>query len=242
MSTTKIDGQMSILEHLKELRSRLLISFLAIFVGACIAFVLAPYYFDWTVSYYRDAIGDQKASFIFLSPLDAFLVRLKIATYGGIVLAMPVVLLQMWKFTVPALKEREKKMAGPFVLSAMVLFVLGGYVAVLTLEPSLNFLVGIGGDSLRPELTADSVVTFLSLMIVAFGVSFEFPVVLVFLLLVRAITTAQLRKWRRVAFVAIITFAAVITPSQDPYSLFFMAIPMWLFYEAAILIGRGLKR
>ena len=155
---------------------------------------------------------------------------------------MPVVLPHIWEFTVPALKEREKKMAGPFVLSAMDLFVLGGYVAVLTLEPSLNFLVGIGGDSLRPELTADSVVTFLSLMIVAFGVSFEFPVVLVFLLLVRAITTAQLRKWRRVAFVAIITFAAVITPSQDPYSLFFMAIPMWLFYEAAILIGRGMKR
>lgn len=241
MSTTT-DGQMSILEHLRELRTRVLISVLAIFVGACIAFFLAPYYFDWTVGYYRDAIGDQKASFIFLAPLDAFLVRLKIASYGGIVLAMPVVLLQMWKFAVPALKEREKKLAIPFVLSAMVLFAIGGFVAVLTLEPSLDFLIGIGGGALRPQLTADSVVTFLSLMIVAFGVSFEFPVVLVFLLMAKVIKTSQLRKWRRGAFVGIITFAAVITPSQDPYSLFFMAIPMWLFYEAAILIGRGMKR
>ena len=71
--------------------------------------MLAPYYFDWTVSYYRDAIGDQKASFIFLSPLDAFLVRLKIATYGCIVLAIPVVHHQIWKDSVPALNERENK-------------------------------------------------------------------------------------------------------------------------------------
>jgi sec-independent protein translocase protein TatC len=79
-------------------------------------------------------------------------------------------------------------------------------------------------------------------MIVAFGVAFEFPVLLVFLLLARIITTRQLRSWRRWAIVVIVTFAAVITPSQDPYSLFFMAVPMYIFYEASILIGRALKR
>jgi sec-independent protein translocase protein TatC len=79
-------------------------------------------------------------------------------------------------------------------------------------------------------------------MIVAFGLSFEFPVVLVFLLIAGIISTAQLRHWRRWAIVGIVTFAAVITPSQDPYSLFFMAGPMYLFYEGAILIGRILKK
>ena len=79
-------------------------------------------------------------------------------------------------------------------------------------------------------------------MIVAFGIAFEFPVLLVFLLLARIITTRQLRAWRRWAIVVIVTFAAVITPSQDPYSLFFMAVPMYIFYEASILIGRALKR
>jgi sec-independent protein translocase protein TatC len=79
-------------------------------------------------------------------------------------------------------------------------------------------------------------------MIVAFGISFEFPVVLVFLLIARVLTTRQLRRWRRYAIVLIVTFAAVITPSQDPYSLFAMAIPMYLFYEASILIGKFLKR
>ena len=79
-------------------------------------------------------------------------------------------------------------------------------------------------------------------MMVAFGISFEFPVVLVFLLIARVLKTAQLIRWRRWAIVLIVTFAAVITPSQDPYSLFFMAIPMYLFYEASIIVGKVLKR
>lgn len=110
------------------------------------------------------------------------------------------------------------------------------------LDPALKFLLNIGGSSLQPELTADRYLTLVALMIVAFGVAFEFPVVLCFLLLVRVIRTEQLRRWRRYAFVGIVAFAAVITPSQDPYSLFAMAVPMYVFYEASILIGRLLKR
>ena len=174
---------MPIMEHLRELRSRILYSVLAVAIGGIICFVLAPTYFDWAVGYYRDAIGDDSASFIFLGPLDGFVVRLKVATYGGIVLAMPVILWQLWAFVTPALHQKERKLAIGFVISGCLLFVLGGVVAVLTLEPALGFLLTIGGDSVDPQLTADSVVTFLSLMIVAFGISFEFPVVLVFLLL-----------------------------------------------------------
>ena len=103
-------------------------------------------------------------------------------------------------------------------------------------------LLGIGGQDLEPLLTGSSYLTLVALMIVAFGISFEFPVVLVFLLLARVLTTAQLRKWRRWAIVLITLFAALITPSQDPYSLLFMAVPMYLFYEASIAIGRVMKR
>ena len=113
---------------------------------------------------------------------------------------------------------------------------------MFTLEPALDFLLNIGGSDLKALLTADRYISLVALMIVAFGLSFEFPVVLMFLLLARVITTQQLRQWRRWAIVAIIVFAAVITPSQDPYSLFAMAIPMYLFYEAVIIIGRLLKR
>jgi sec-independent protein translocase protein TatC len=128
------------------------------------------------------------------------------------------------------------------VLSSIVLFAMGAAVALLTLPKALEFLLNIGGDQLTPELTADKYLSFVSLMIVAFGVAFLFPVVLVFLLLARVLTTRQLRRWRRPAIVVIVIFAAVITPSQDPYSLFFMAVPMYIFFESSIIIGRVLKR
>jgi len=106
----------------------------------------------------------------------------------------------------------------------------------------LNFLLGAGGDNLKPLLTADKFLSLVSLMIVAFGIAFEFPVVLMFLLIARVVNTQQLRKFRRWAIVLIFAFAAIITPSQDPYSLFLMAIPLVIFYEVCIVIGRIMKR
>jgi len=103
-------------------------------------------------------------------------------------------------------------------------------------------LLGAGGDNLKPLLTADKFLSLVSLMIVAFGIAFEFPVVLMFLLIARVVNTQQLRSFRRWAIVLIFAFAAIITPSQDPYSLFLMAIPLVLFYEACIIIGRIMKR
>ena len=179
---------------------------------------------------------------IFTGPLDAFATRLKIATYGGIVLASPVWLWQLWRFVTPGLNPKEKRYAVPFLFASLFLFACGAAVAFLTLQPALNFLLNIGGSDLQPLLTADKYISLVGLMIVAFGISFEFPVVLVFLLIARVITTQQLGHWRRYAVVLIVTFAAVITPSQDPYSLFAMAIPMYLFYEASIVIGKVLKR
>jgi sec-independent protein translocase protein TatC len=236
------DARMPMLEHLGELRNRLLISLAAVAVGAVIAFVFSNAIISFLLRFYRDSIDNQKITFVFTGPADAFINRIKIATYGGIVLALPVWLWELWRFITPALDKREKRYAIPFVLSAIVLFALGAVVAFLTLEPALHFLLTIGGDSQQPLLTADKYLTLVSLMVVAFGLSFEFPIVLVFLLIARVITTAQLRHARRWAIVGIVTFAAVITPSQDPYSLFFMAVPMYVFYEASIIIGRILKR
>src|SRR5262249_36707536 len=124
----------------------------------------------------------------------------------------------------------------------VLLFALGGVVAMLTLPEALSFLLNAGGSNLTPLLTADRYIALVGLMIVAFGIAFEFPVLLMFLLLARVLTTKKLRQCRRWAIVLIVTFAAVITPSQDPYSLFFMAVPMYIFYEMCILIGRILKR
>jgi len=109
-------------------------------------------------------------------------------------------------------------------------------------EKALDFLLGIGGPELRPLIDANKYLTLVMLMFAAFGFAFEFPLLLIFLLLVGAVSTAQLRHVRRFAAVGITTFAAIITPSQDPFSLLFMAVPLYIFYEASILIGRVMKR
>jgi sec-independent protein translocase protein TatC len=233
---------MTVVEHLSELRRRIVISIIAVTLGAIVCFIFSESIIKFLITYYRDATSGEKDALIFLGPLDAFLTRIKIATYGGIVLALPVWLFELWRFITPGLNPKEKRYAIPFVFSSIVLFALGAFVAFLTLPKALEFLLDVGGSQLRPELTADKYLSFVSLMTVAFGVAFEFPVVLMFLLLARVLTTRQLRRWRRPAAVIIVVFAAVITPSQDPYSLFFMAVPMYIFYEMSIIIGRVLKR
>jgi len=237
------EGRMTVFEHLGELRRRLMISIVAVVVAGTVVFIFAPEIISWLIRFYNDSAPKGTPNkFIFTGPLDAFATRLKIATYGGIVLALPVWLWQLWRFITPGLTRNEKKYAVPFIVSSIILFVMGGIVALLTLEPALKFLLNIGGSDLQPLLTADKYISLVSLMILAFGLSFEFPVVLVFLLIARVLTTAQLRQWRRYAAVIIVAFAAIITPSQDPYSLFAMAIPMYIFYEGSIIIGRILKR
>jgi sec-independent protein translocase protein TatC len=233
---------MTVVEHLSELRRRLFISILAVLVGAVVAFVFSKEIISFLVTFYRDATHGRRHALIFTGPLDGFLTRVKIATYGGVVLALPVWLYQLWRFITPALDRREKRYAVPFVISSLLLFALGALVAFLTLTEALSFLFGVGGSELTPLLTADKYLSLVSLMVIAFGLSFEFPVLIMFLLLARVLSTAQLRRWRRVAIVVIVAFAAIITPSADPYSLFAMAIPMYVFYEACIAIGRVMKR
>lgn len=233
---------MTVVEHLAELRYRIIVSIVAVVAGAVVCFVFAGSIIGWFLEFYEDATHGRRDAFIFTGPIDAFATRLKVATYGGIVLATPVWLWQLWRFVTPGLHPKEKRYAVPFLVSSLVLFAIGGVVALLTLQPALDFLLGVGGEELQPLLTADKFLSLVSLMIVAFGIAFEFPVVLTFLLIARVLSTAALRRWRRWAVVAVFAFSAVITPSQDPYSLFVMAIPLYLFYEGCIIIGRVLKR
>lgn len=233
---------MTVVEHLAELRARLIVSLVAVAIGGAVCFVFAPQIISFLIRFYRDSTADTPDKLVFTGPLDAFGVRLRIATYGGIVLAMPVWLYELWRFVTPGLNPTEKRYAVPFVLASIVLFLCGAFVALRTLQPALDFLLAVGGPDLQPLLTADRYLALVALMIVAFGISFEFPVVLVFLLIARALTTTQLRRWRSYAAVLITAFTAVVTPSQDPYSMLAMAIPMYFFYEAAIVIGRLLQR
>lgn len=236
-------AHMTIIEHLSELRRRLIISLVA--VGACAVFAFIAYnpILKFLQNPYCDVVGPNgNCQFLATSVLDPFAIRLQIATYGGLILAAPIVFWQLWRFIAPGLTSRERRYAVPFIVSSVLLFALGGFIAYLTFPKALDFLIHIGGTSLDVRPTPTKYLQLILLMILAFGLSFEFPVFLVFLELVGVISSQQLRRWRRWAIVGIVTFAAVITPSQDPYSLFAMAIPMWVFYEASIAVGRVLKR
>jgi sec-independent protein translocase protein TatC len=232
--------QLSLLEHLTELRRRVVA---AVGVGALVAFVLYNRILGVLQSPYCDVVGDgSSCRFLATSVLDPFAIRLQIATYGGLILAAPVVFWQAWRFVAPGLTSREKRYAVPFIVSSVALFALGGLLAYLTFPKALDFLVHIGGSALDVRPTPTKYLQLVLMMILAFGLSFEFPVFLVFLELVGVVTPARLASWRRPAAVAIVAFGAVITPSQDPYSLFAMAAPMYVFYELAIVVGRVMRR
>ena len=231
---------MPLVAHLSELRRRLIISVLALVIGAIVGFVLYNRILSILLRPYTEVTG--KTDFVFFDPLEAFATRLKVAAWSGAFLASPVVLGQLWLFITPGLHKKEKLYAIPFIVASILLFSLGAFVALYTFESALRFLVGVGGENLTPLFSASKFLSLVILMIIAFGVAFEFPVLLVFLELAGVVTSRTLRKWRRPAIVVIVAVAAVITPSQDPYSLFAMVAPMYLFYEGSILIGRLLKK
>ena len=164
------------------------------------------------------------------------------SVFTGFAIALPVVLYELWRFVTPGLTRTERRLAIPFVMSSVVLFAMGAAVAYLTLPKGLHFLLGFAGQSLVVLPSATKYFSFVMLLVLAFGISFEFPLLLIFLAWVRVVPSTRLRKWRRYAFLIITIFAAVITPSQDPYTQLAMMVPMIVFYELAIAVARLLKR
>jgi sec-independent protein translocase protein TatC len=253
MNAPADEGRMTLAEHLTELRRRVIICSVALVVFAVLVFIfynrvlhfLSGPYEEVTKGTQNQACGATATTgckLIATGPLEPLLVRVKVSTYGAIALSIPVIFWETWRFVTPGLNKNERRYGIVFGIAIVLLFALGAVVAWVTVEPALKFLLGAGGSGIQPLLAADKYLTLVALMIAAFGVAFEFPVLLVFLLLVRVINTRQLRSIRRWMIVGIVTFSAVITPSSDPFSLFFMAVPMYLFYEIAIVIGRVMKR
>ncbi|MEA2433139.1 MAG: sec-independent protein translocase protein TatC [Actinomycetota bacterium] len=237
---------MTILEHLGELRSRLIVSAAAFVVISVVAFFffkpILAFLLEPLCSLNSDQLGPQGCNLIVNGPIEPFLVRLKMTAIAGIVFSAPVWLYQIWAFVTPGLSSKEKKYAVPFVLSSFVLFSVGITFAYLTLTPGLKFLIGVGQGKLVPFFKADTYLNFIGLMFLGFGVTFELPLLLFFLGLAGAVTVDQLREHRRAAIVAIVFLAAVVTPSQDPYTLLVLAVPLYLLYEGTILLLRLVLR
>ncbi len=234
-------NEMTLVQHLGELRRRLIWCIVGFVVAVIVAYVLYPEILRLLEHPYCE-IQPGNCKLIVLAPLDAFGIRLDIAGYGGLVLSSPVLLWQLWRFVTPGLKAREKRYAIPFVASSVSLFCFGAFVAWLAFPHALGFFRAVGGSGITTYYTAQRYLSLVLLLMAAFGLAFEFPVVLVALELAGVVTPRRLARFRRWAIVIIVALAAVITPSSDPFSMFAMAVPMIVFYEVSIVIGRLAKK
>jgi sec-independent protein translocase protein TatC len=232
---------MTLTEHLTELRRRVLICALAFVVMATVAFLVYRPIIDFLQHPYCEA-NPGHCGFYITGPLDGLALRVKIAAYGGLFLASPVLLWELWRFITPGLKRNEKKYAIPFIIASITLFALGCLVAYVTFPHALNWLSHIGGPSLHEILDPLKYLSLILLLMTIFGLTFEFPVLLVSLEIAGVLTPKQLSAWRRWAIVLIVVVAGVITPSSDPFSMMALAIPLYLFYEISIVIGRIINR
>jgi sec-independent protein translocase protein TatC len=233
---------MTLTEHLAELRIRIIRSALAVVIGAVLIIAFYDQVYDFLLKPYRDLCDSKPQGFCSgelnaFSPAEGLSARLRIGMYGGIILALPVILWQIWRFVVPALEAKEKKYAIPFVLSSVVLFCAGGAMAYFTIGRALDFLIGWSGEDVNQVFAIDKYVALFGLMIFAFGVGFLLPVLLVFLQLVGVVTPRTLLSGWRYAIVGIFVLGAVITPSGDPITLSMLAGPMIALYFVAVLIG-----
>jgi sec-independent protein translocase protein TatC len=228
--TAPDDFRMTLGEHLGELRRRILISLVAIVVATIVAFlfhhrilsVLTRPYCHLPASY---RLETSRCTLVVTGVLDAFTVTLKLSLYVGLILS--------W-FITPGLHENERRYAVGFVGASVLLFVLGSFVAYVTLANGLHFLLSFATGGLTSLLTFDSYLSYVVAMVLVFAVSFEFPLLIVMLNIVNVLSFARLKRWTRAVIFGIFVFAAVATPSQDPFTMLALALPMSALYGLAL--------
>jgi sec-independent protein translocase protein TatC len=237
---------MSLLEHLRELRDRLIKAAIALVLGTIVGYVVFPQVLELLIAPYcqtADALRpDGTCTLIALRPLEPFSVRIRTSIVIGLFVGGPVIFYQLWRFITPGLTQKERRYAMPFVLLSQLMFALGIGFAYLVIPQGLRILLNLGGPGIEALLSADEYLSFFLTMSVAFGLVFELPLVLISLAMVGIVTSSGLRKARPYAVLLMVIAAAFITPTTDAVSLFFLAGPMILFYEVSIIVARLVER
>jgi sec-independent protein translocase protein TatC len=235
------EDRLSIWEHLDELRKRLFVCILTVVAGVLAAAIFNDFMFDALLFPLRQVHGLPASAtrITTFSPAEPFMVSLKVWVVGGIIVASPILIWELWAFLAPAFTAGEKKYFYPVVFASTVLFLGGCALAYfLVLPKGLSWLLTFSAGFFNVQLRAQDYFTFMALFILAFGVVFELPVVLVLLAKVGVIDDRFLRKNRRWAIVLLAVAGAVITPSQDAFSMLAMFIPLYVLYEISIVLAR----
>lgn len=230
-------GSMTVVEHLTELRRRLIISVAVVIAGAIIGFILSGPAIDLL----RAPLPQQYRTLYFTGAVGAFSAHLKIAFYIGIAIAMPVIVFEAWRFVTPGLTRRERSVVWPVLLGASGLFALGVLVGYLILPFALAFLLSFAEPDLKPLLTIDEYIGFVGLMLLAFGLVMEFPIVLIGLARVGVLRHSTVAHHRRGIIVGIVAFSTVVTPGGDIFSPMIMSAVMYVLFEISLLIMRRVR-
>ncbi len=230
-------GSMTYLQHLEELRRRIIVSVIALVVAGAVAWIFA-----WDIlAIIKRPAGD--VALHYMGPMEPFLVRFKLALFGGLLLALPVILFEILGFLSPALKRKEQTYTVGVMLMIVAFFVAGvvfGYTFIM--PPGIRWLLGVAGTQMSPILSAGQYVNFAGLFMLGLGVSFETPVIIWLLVALGVLTPEQLRKHWRGALIVILLVASIVTPDWSPVTMTLVAVPMLGLYVTSIFLAWATTR
>jgi sec-independent protein translocase protein TatC len=229
-------GTMSFFEHLAELRTRIIWSLIPALVGVLVSFRFS----DRILHFVERPVERLGLKLVQLTPTEAFWTSMKVSMVCGLILAMPVILWQVWAFVAPGLHKHERRFAGPFVVVGSLLFLLGAAFALLVVVPfAVTFLLNFGkNQGLQPMISVSSHVDFVIKFTLAFGLVFELPLALTMLSMMGLVTVQFLSKNRKYAILINFIIAAILTPTPDILNQTLMAGPLIVLYEVGILAAR----
>jgi len=229
------DSKMSFLEHLGELRVRIVRGLVALLIGLVIAFPFSEKIVDWLAR----PVTNLKYNLVFTAPAEAFWVQMKVAIITGLFIGSPGILWQIWAFIVPGLHVHERKYAAPFVIIGSLLFLGGGAFSLFIVTPyAIQFLLSFARPGLQPMITIQNHVDFLLKFTLAFGLVFELPLALTLLARMGVVNARMLAKNRKYAILGAFIAAAILTPTPDAFNQALMAGPLIILYEVGIVCAR----
>jgi sec-independent protein translocase protein TatC len=236
--------KLTFMEHLRDLRSSLTRAVYGIAIGMAAVGWFVPRIVTWLMAPVRAALPEGKQQLVYTSAIEPMMVYLKVAMYGGIFVAAPWVLYQLWSFIAPGLYRKEKRVASRFVFFGTLLFYSGAaFCYYLVMPPAFPAMLAFAEDNtLTPMLSLSEQLGLVLAMLLGFGIVFEVPVVIAFLSMIGLVDYKFLAKHRRVAIIVNVIAAAIVTPTGDPLNLAMMAVPMIVFYEVGIVLARILGK